>query len=147
MQMVSPLGAATVASVLCASCIAAQARSLRSVEESQQDVAQTEQDPAVVEENTDSDGVETRTVVLAIIAAALITALVVCGFYKMCRSGSAAERAAKLFKFDKSSRGESDRGVYVRHSDAIAPDHVGKPDTRADVGMGALPTIPSGSTL
>lgn len=92
----------------------------------------------------EDDSVDKKTLALAIIAAVLITALVIYGFYHMCRTGSAAERAAQLFKFDKSGRGDSARGAYVRHADDI-PARLKKPGSSA--ARGGLPTIPSESTL
>lgn len=150
MQGHSASKAAVAAVAFCASCAAARGRHLYSVGDLQRDAAQAEestedtQDVSAPGDSDDDDGVDTTTVVLAIIAAALIAALVICGFYKMCRSGTAAERAAHLFKFDKSGRGDSDRGSYVRHSDSAAP--VPKAP-KVHAGSGGLQTIPSGSTL
>lgn len=149
MQGQSARTAAVAAVAFCASCAAARGRHLHSMGDLQQNAAQADQstvnspNSSIPNESDNEDSVDTTTVVLAVVAAALIAALVICGFYKMCRSGTAAERAAHLFKFDKSGRGDSDRGSYVRHSDSAA--QVSKPaNVHGSVG---LQTIPSGSTL
>eukprot|EP00892_Ulva_mutabilis_P010345 jgi/Ulvmu1/7683/UM038_0115.1 len=140
----------------CAFCTAARARRIASVDPlpvaSDQAADSVSGDAAPAEAvNSDSEeGVDTKTMVLAIIAAVLIALLVIYGFYKMCRSGSAAERAVQLFKFDKSGRGNSERGAYMRHSDdGVLPTATAKqPSKQGSRGAtGGLRTIPSGSTL
>lgn len=144
-QMQSARVAAAAAIVFYTSCVAG--RRLRSSNPLQAEAEAGASSPATEDLSEDldhegDDGVDTKTVALAVVAAALITALVIYGFYKMCKSGTAAERASQLFKFDKSGRGNPDRGAYMRHSDsAVVQAPV------ANTGPGGLPTIPSDATL
>lgn len=151
MQRLTVRPAASVL-VACAFCTAANARHITSAEALPADTATTGDSITATgvppeEGESDTDGsVDNKTMALAIVAAILITFLVIYGFYKMCRSGSAAERAVQLFKFDKSGRADPARGAYVRHADDdVLPTRAKK--TNSLPANGGLPTIPSEATL